>query len=288
MTGDITFFRADLTCDGVADLAGLYVLGALENDDQHRVADHLATCPHPHPEVAELGGVVPALASLAEPVDAPPELKARVMDAYRRDMAAASASRPASSFAPTPASPSTVSTRVWDMPDAPVQHAPAQRAPQTGWLGWAAAAVAVMLVAVLGAWGLSAQSRADQEAQRAATMAEALQVLGAPDSEVALLRGSGDAAAASGFAAFSVAGQGYVVVTGLPQLPSDLAYQAWYLVDGQPVSAGLMELDSDGFGLLARIPHHAGTDTIALTRERAGGVDAPTSAPIVAGEVRRA
>lgn len=288
MTGDVTFFRADLTCEGVAELAGLYVLGALEGDEERRVADHLATCPHPHPEIAELGGVVPALASLTEPVEAPPELKARVMEAYRRDMAAATASRPASPSAARPTSMPASSTRVWDMPDAPAQRAPAQRAPQAAWLGWVAAAVAVMLVAVVGAWGLRAQSRADQEAQRAATMAEALQVLGAPDSEVALLRGSGDAAAASGFAAFSVAGQGYVVVTGLPQLPVDLAYQAWYLVDGQPVSAGLMELDSDGFGLLARIPPHAGTDTIALTRERAGGVDAPTGAPIVAGELRPA
>lgn len=284
MTGDVTFFRAGLTCDDVGELAGLYVLGALEGDDERRVAGHLATCPHPHPAVAELGGVVPALATLAEPVDAPPELKARVMDAYRRDLAAASASQGASQ----PISMSASATRVWDMPDAPVQRAPAPGVTQTGWLGWAAAAVAVMLVAVVGAWGLGAQSRADQEAQRAATMAEALQVLGAPGSEVALLRGSGDAASASGFAAFSPAGQGYVVVTGLPQLPSDLAYQAWYLVDGQPVSAGLMDLDSDGFGLLARIPHHAGTDTIALTRERAGGVDAPTGAPIVVGELRPA
>jgi hypothetical protein len=49
-----------------------------------------------------------------------------------------------------------------------------------------------------------------------------------------------------------------------------------------------MTLDETGFAVLSRIPRHAGTDVIALTREPAGGVDAPTSAPIVAGELRPA
>lgn len=267
-------------------MAGLYVLDALESDEARRVAEHLASCPEPHPEIAELGSVVAALASLAEPVDAPPELKAYVLDAYRLDMPAASVETQAEPRAAASAFEAKAETRVWEM--APATGRASHRAPQRAWFGWASAALALVLVAVVGAWGLSAQSRADREAQRAATVAEALQVLGAPDAEVALLRGSGDAASASGFAAFSAAGQGYVVVTGLPELPSDQAYQAWYLIDGNPVSAGLMTLDADGFGVLARIPHHEGTDVIALTREPAGGVDAPTTAPIVAGELRPA
>jgi anti-sigma factor RsiW len=287
VSGDTTVRRAGFSCDEVAELAGLYVLGVLEGDEELRVTEHLSTCPEPHTEVAELGGVAPALAELAEPIDAPLDLKARVMDAYRRDMQASAASSAGANaaYAQPAASPSQArpETRVWEMPDAPTR-----RAPQRSWLGWASAALALVLVAVVGAWGLSAQARADREAQRSATMAEALQVLGAPDSEVALLSGSGDATGASGFAAFSSAGHGYVVVTGLPALPSEQTYQAWYLIDGTPVSAGLMTLDAEGFAVLARIPHHAGTDVIALTREPAGGVDAPTSAPIVAGEMRPA
>ncbi len=262
-----------LTHDEVSELAGLYVLGALEGDDERRVREHLTTCPEPHPEVADLGGVVQALATLVEPLDAPAGLKSRVMDDYRRESAAG------------PTAP------IWEMPvtsDMPTAVAVARRAPQRSWLGWAAAAVAVLMIGVVGAWGLNAQARADHESQRAATMAAALEVLGAPDSEVAVLRGTADASGASGFAAFSPAGTGYVVVTGLPQLPADQAYQAWYIVGDEPVSAGLMSLDPDGFAVLARIPHHAGTNVIALTREPLGGVDAPTSAPIVAGELRPA
>ncbi len=277
MTGDTAIRHAGFSCEEIFELAGLYVLGALEDDEARRVAEHLASCPEAHPEMAELGGVVAALAELAEPVEAPAALKARVIDAYRHEAA------PQTAATPAPAPEPKKETRIWEMPVATTGR-PAQRA----WMGWASAALALVLVAVVGAWGLSAQARADREAQRAATMAEALQVLGAPDSEVALLSGSGDAASASGFAAFSSAGHGYVVVSGLPALPSDLAYQAWYLIDGTPVSAGVMTLDAEGFAVLARIPHHAGTDVIALTRERAAGADAPTSAPIVSGELQPA
>ena len=71
----------------------------------------------------------------------------------------------------------------------------------------------------------------------------------------------------------------------LPSLPADQTYQAWYLIDDQPVSAGLMSVGNDGMAMLARIPHHSGTDVIALTIERAGGAAAPSSAPIVAGDM---
>lgn len=200
------------------------------------------------------------------------------MSAYAAESAATSAP------AHTTSTLDVAVATVWEMPEARAPHPAAQRS----WLGWAAATMAFVLVAVVGAWGITAQSRADTEAQRAATMAEALRVFGANDSEVAVLRGSGTASGASGFAAFSPNGDGYVVMAGLPQLPSDQTYQAWYLIDGQPVSAGLMAVDDDGLALLARIPHHAGTDVIALTQEPAGGAAAPTSEPVVAGEIRPA
>jgi hypothetical protein len=142
------------------------------------------------------------------------------------------------------------------------------------------------MLAVVGVWGLGAQSRADSEAQRAQELAAALQMFGAADSEVAVLRGSGSAAGANGFAAFSPTDGGYVVVSGLPELSADKTYQAWYLIDGTPVSAGLMAVGDDGMAMLVRIPHHAGTDVIALTLEPAGGMAAPTSDPIVVGELR--
>jgi len=63
------------------ELAGLYVLGALEPSLHAAVEEHLAACPDAHLEFDELGSVLPTLALLAEPVEAPPALRARVIAA---------------------------------------------------------------------------------------------------------------------------------------------------------------------------------------------------------------
>ena len=54
---------AELTCDEVREMAGAFVLGALEPADEAAVRAHLATCDDAHAEIAELGGVLPALAA---------------------------------------------------------------------------------------------------------------------------------------------------------------------------------------------------------------------------------
>jgi len=76
-----------------------------------------------------------------------------------------------------------------------------------------------------------------------------------------------------------------VVMSGMPAAPAGQTYQAWYLVDGQPASAGLMTVGSDGYAVLADITLVPGTSVVALTLEPAGGSDQPTSAPIVVGNV---
>jgi anti-sigma-K factor RskA len=247
-----------LTCGEVTELAGLYVLGALEADEARRVAEHLATCPEAHAEIAHLGGVVPALALAAEPIDAPAALRARVVADY-------AAAHPGA--------------QVIDLAAERRRRAPR-------WLSWSAAAAAVLVIAVLGGVSLTAQQRADREAQRAAVLAAAIELMAAPGSSIALLNGSGSATGASGFAAFGAEGSGYIVMTGLPDAPAGMTYQAWYLVDGQPVSAGLMPVDAAGYALLAVSAAAPGTDVIALTIEPLAGSLQPTSAPIVAGELR--
>ena len=72
--------RMQLTHDEVVDLAPLYVLGSLEADEAEAVRLHLADCREPHPELEELGGVVPA-ARGRRPRGAAPALKERIMAA---------------------------------------------------------------------------------------------------------------------------------------------------------------------------------------------------------------
>ncbi len=79
---------ATLTCDRVRDLASSFVLGALDTDDMIAVQDHLDSCPKAHPEVDELGGVLPYLAESLEPVEPPAWLRKSVIEAAKSDFLA--------------------------------------------------------------------------------------------------------------------------------------------------------------------------------------------------------
>jgi anti-sigma-K factor RskA len=239
------------------ELAGLYVLDALDPAERAQVDAHLASCPDAHDEFAEVGAVAPALATLADPVGAPASLKNKVMADYRAG----------------------AGVRAWE--PAPATTRPMQRS----WLGWAAAAAAVLVIAVTAGWAYVAQSNAALEAHRAQMIARAIDVMAAPGSSVAIMEGSATAAGASGFAAFGADGAGYIVLIDMPVAPAGKTYQAWFIADGVPASAGLLSVDRDGYALMA-LSGRPGTQVIALTVEPTGGSELPTSDPIAAGELR--
>jgi hypothetical protein len=265
-----------MACSEADELAGLYVLDALDEHDRALVASHLAECPNAHEQFAELGGVVPALALLAEPVDAPADLRARVLAAYAQEAPQPIPALPADlrmtrMSAPVEARRTAAAPRAWQLP---------------AWGSWVtAAAAALLVVALVGAWGLAARADADRAVARTQEVERAIAALSDPGSSVAILRGSGPAAGASGFAAFPAEGGGYVVLVDLPSAPAGQTYQAWYIAGDTPASAGLLSVGSDGYAVLAQAQPVAGTQVVALTLEPAGGSVAPTSDPIVVGQV---
>jgi hypothetical protein len=105
------------------------------------------------------------------------------------------------------------------------------------------------------------------------------------DANVATLTGSGSATGAAGFAVFPSDGPGFIVIDDLPPAPTGHAYQAWYIADGAPASAGLIERSDDGLGTLTGMVPIDGTSVVALTVEPVPGVQAPTTDPVVAGEL---
>jgi anti-sigma-K factor RskA len=260
--------------DEALELAGLYALDALTPDEKAAVDAHLASCTEDHSEFATLAGAGSALATVAEPVNAPASLKANVLAAYRADVA------PKVAPAPAP-QPAPVVRPI-------VASAPRPRWQAPNWMGWAAAAVAIALLAVLSVYGLNLRQQADQANQRADQLAAAVAAMTAPGSQVAILHGSGAAAGVTGFAAFPATGDGYMVMTDVPAAPSGMTYQAWYIVDGKPSSAGTMAPTSDGNVIAAGLTPSAGTSVVAVTLEPAGGSDQPTSDPIIVGNVTTA
>ncbi len=267
----MTESRAALTCDEVSELTGLYVLDALEADERAVVADHLATCTSSaHGEFAELGAVVPALASAAPPAGAPAALKRRVLESYRSEMATTATATEASldrNVEPTPPKAKARDSR-WPTP--------------TSWLP---AIATLLLLVVVGVWGFGQALEASQARDRAAALSRAIAAMSAPGSEIAVLQGSGSATGASGFAAFPADGGAHVVLVGLPQAPTGQAYQAWYIADGTPTSAGLMSVSPDGYVIMSDPEPLPGAEVFAVTLEPAGGSAQPTTQPIVVGDL---
>ena len=71
---------------------------------------------------------------------------------------------------------------------------------------------------------------------------------------------------------------------GLPPAPSDKTYQLWWIAEGQPVSAGVFEVDETGSASLEieAVPPED-IDLWAVTVEPAGGVPQPTGAMVLRG-----
>lgn len=264
-----------LTHDDVLELGGLYVLGALEADEQEAVRAHILECEQSHAEIAAMGGVVPALAALVEPVDAPAALKTRILDAIREPDAVAPLREPVRYSVGTEFNrrPAAAVPAAW--------HVPA-------WASWVTAVAAVLVLALVGVWSIGLQSRAADADRRAAVLSEAIAAFSEPGSSVAILRDGTASSNASGLAAISADGSAYVVMVGLPSAPVGQTYQAWYIADGAPVSAGLMTVGADGFAVLTDAHPMPGTTTVALTREPAGGSDQPTTDPFVVGTLHAA
>lgn len=256
---------APMTHEEAMEFAGLYALDALTPDEKAAVDAHIAACTEDHSEFAELGGVAPALASVAEPAGAPAALKRRVLESYRADVVVPAA-RPAAGAS----APATTSAR---------------RASVPNWMGWAAAGIALVLIAVLGAVSLNLQSQADLANQRAEQMRAAIAAMSEPGSQVAILKGSGTAAGVSGFVAVPAGGTGYMVMTNVPAVPAGMTYQGWYIANGTPVSAGTMQVGSDGDIVVSGLQPVPETSVVAVTVEPDGGSEQPTSQPIIVGNL---
>ncbi len=284
---------AGLTCAEADEMAALGVLDILTAEEAAQVHAHLAGCGQPHPDVQRAAEAAGMLASSVDPVVPPPELRDRLMAAVAstpqvpdRLVGDDVASAPPAVGAPTPivtsVAPRPVAAPVPDTANVvPFERSgrPARPA-RIAWIGLAAAAVIALL---LGGWNLSLQQQLTTNDQQLALVRQAIAAAADPTSRVATLTGTDAGPGVSGMAIVPASGSGYIMLQGLPALSGGQVYQAWYLAEGVPTSAGLMPPASSGVAVMAGLDPVAGTDTIALTVEPAGGVEAPTGAVVAAG-----
>lgn len=243
--------NAPLGHDEVQELLGAYALDAVDADEAALVEDHLRDCPRCRAELAAHRETAAQLShGHAEP---PPQLWDRVAAALEGG---------------TPAPPLDLST---------LRERHARRRGPARWTGIAAAA---MVAAFLGLATVTVQQQRELDRVQAALdegglASAALAAFDDPAARHATLEGGGSEVRA----VVLPDGSGYVLAGGLPALAPGRTYQLWAMVDGAPVSAGVL-------GNRPTVTaFHVTPDTaaLAISIERGGGASVPTMPPRVVG-----
>ena len=274
----------DAQHDELREASGLYVLGALTQDERVRLEAHLQTCDACMADVRSLRGAVDSLAFAVPQIDPPTGWCPCPGVAGKTE-------RPAA----TGPFRSSEQGADWQVENAPTPRGPAF------WAGWLTAAALLLIAAGAGVYAanlrnqltdvelrlvdavmklqLSEERVANASAESNAIRAN-LALLTAPDTVEMSLRGAAPAPNAAGRAFISRSRGLLFAASKLPPLPQDRTYQLWFLTRGAPVSAGIVRPDPQGNVTAAfDPPDNAPAATgFAVSIEPEGGVPAPTGA----------
>ncbi|MGH2656830.1 MAG: anti-sigma factor domain-containing protein [Actinomycetota bacterium] len=234
--------------EAVEDLLGAYALDAVPEDERRLVEEHLAVCEACRREVMEHRETVALLSGgAAAPVG------------------------------------------VWDRISAELEPEPplsleALRAPRIGrWATGIAAAAAALAIVALGVRVVEQDRQLDRVPEagegRALEMA-AQAALRDPAARPVTLRSADGATSVE--VVLLPDGSGYLYRNDLDPLPPGRTYQLWALGEAEPISAGVLGPDPD----VTAFSVDPAISGLAITQEVAGGVVAPTSDPLVAGELQ--
>jgi anti-sigma-K factor RskA len=271
-----------LTCDEVREMAGAYVLGALDPAEAGAVRAHLASCDDAHVEIAELGGVLPALAQSVPVVEPPDGLKARIMEAAAADLEERTAGL--ATTGATTTGPGTTALQPTPLP-APSERTAGRGRTSTG--AWILRIAAVVAIVGLAGWNLLLQNQLNASEVYQRSVAAVLDVAAQPGSLTAMLEPADGAG--SGLAAVGADGKVALAARDLAPTSGSTVYTTWAIGgDGVPLALGDFTVGSNGTGTFqATAPALTAGTVIALTREPTPGMTAPTG-PVVSKGVATA
>ena len=232
---------------GIHELTAGYALDALDASERDAFEAHLPGCEQCQQELESFWTTTAALALAASGPEPPAALRERIL----ADVGA----EPRQNVIPLVPRRSRV-------------------APALG----AVAAVAAVVALAFGLWGSNLSSDLDETRSALERERAAAAVLADPEARsVTLVEGDGRLVVGAD-------GTSVLVVDGLGPAPAGKTYELWVSAQGQdPVPAGVFP-GSDGRDVaLLDEPVDAG-EVVLVTIENAGGVEAPTSAPIAASD----
>jgi hypothetical protein len=239
-----------MTCGELRDHYELYALGIAEEPEASEIRAHLdRACPTCVPGVRaarELTATIGASVPSAEP---PARLRKRVL--------AAAGGQPA---------------KIW-----------------TALPWWVAAAAAILIAVVVftnqAQRGELARLRAQESSQTAelARLNEAMAILNQPDAKQVVFGGATPQPPRG--RVFLDPHRGVLLIaSNLPPVPAGKTYEMWVIpkATGKPVRAGLFQSAADGTAINVQPGPVDVSSIVAVTVEPAGGMDQPTSTPILA------
>lgn len=278
----------ELTCDEVREMSGAFVLGALDVSEAGAVRAHLVGHADAHPEIAELGSVIPAFIEIVPIVEPPAGLKDRILAAAAADLAARGGAATAAPGPVVPAPPAAPVAPVAPTvePVAPVAFPTAveraERRARPATSTWLLRIAAVLVIAALGSWNLLLQNQLSAAQSYERNVAAVLDAAAEPGSLTAVLASEGTG---SGLASIQEDGDLAIAMRDLAPTSGNAVYEAWVIgADGVPDPVGNFRVGDAGIGFLEAggIPSAEGI-TLALTLEPGPGATTPTMPIISAG-----
>jgi anti-sigma-K factor RskA len=163
-----------------------------------------------------------------------------------------------------------------------VEETPVRRMNAWKWV----AAASLILLAGAGIWGyttnekyndlVAKQSAMEKQLQESTAQLQTLQqeaeTIKKP-MQVVSLKGTSVAPQAQTTVYWDTTGSAkdvYMVINNLPQAPSEMQYQLWALLDGQPIDLGVFDFDVRQKRLLVKMKNVQNAQAFAITLERRG------------------
>ena len=229
---------------------GAYLLGALDERECKSFESHLAECPVCRDEVERLRPAADALPRSVPPVSPPPGLKAALMAEVESDLRERGETPVRSRVL------AALRDRLASAGDALAGTRPA--------VAWVSAAFVLIVGIVTGYAATQVTSGDDARTVAASVDKESVPFGGGS------LRVAGDAS------------EGAILrVHGMPRLENNSVYQVWVRRDGETIPQSLFRVGADGGGAAAVSEDLEDADAVMVTREPAGGAQAPSEEPIL-------